>query len=168
MSSSRFQELSRALYSLTVLATTPGMAFISIPAGKVNDISGNQNLASNQLQVNHCKNNLLYHFFASNAYCSWLLLNHSIHTSTQHRLINENDYHIHMLFLNLILNMEKDSTPAISMALHSFVTVGVLATSLAAAALSLSSANLGSIGTLASGNTNNVASSPSMNLHVSI
>lgn len=64
--------------------------------------------------------------------------------------------------------MEKDSTPAISMALHSFVTVGVLATSLAAAALSLSSANLGSIGTLASGNTNNVASSPSMNLHVSI
>lgn len=73
-----------------------------------------------------------------------------------------------MLFLNLILNMEKDSTPAISMALHSFVTVGVLATSLAAAALSLSSANLGSIGTLASGNTNNVASSPSMNLHVSI
>ncbi|KAF2305074.1 hypothetical protein GH714_001601 [Hevea brasiliensis] len=106
----RFQELSRALYSFTVLATTPDMAFISIPAGKVNDISGNQNLASNQLQVKHY------------------------------------------------------STPAISVALHSFVTVGVLATSLAAAALSLSSSNLGSMGTLASGNTNNVASNPSMNL----
>ncbi|XP_065878867.1 uncharacterized protein [Euphorbia lathyris] len=87
------------------------MVFISIPEGKVNDISGNQNLASNQLAVKHY------------------------------------------------------STPAISMALHSFVTAGVLATSLAAASLSIATANLGAMGTLASGNTNNVASNPSMNLH---
>ncbi|KDP46278.1 hypothetical protein JCGZ_10118 [Jatropha curcas] len=98
------QELSRALYSLTVLAVSPNMVLISIPAGKVNDIAGNQNLASNQLQVKH-------------------------------------------------------------LALQSFVTVGVLATSMAAAALSVSSANLVAIGTLASESTKIVASNPSMNLH---
>ncbi|XP_015571909.2 uncharacterized protein LOC8271447 isoform X2 [Ricinus communis] len=107
----RFRELSGALYSFTVLAITPNMVFIVIPEGKVNDISGNLNLASNQLEVKHY------------------------------------------------------STPAISMALHSFITAGVLATSLAAAALSLASANLGAIGALAPGNTNNVAPNPSMNLH---
>ncbi|XP_040968481.1 uncharacterized protein [Gossypium hirsutum] len=53
-----------------------------------------------------------------------------------------------------------DSTPAISTALHSFVTAGVLATTLAAAALSLASTNLGEIA-----RNNYVASDPSMNLH---
>ncbi|KAE8695611.1 Detected protein of unknown function [Hibiscus syriacus] len=53
-----------------------------------------------------------------------------------------------------------DSTPAISTALHSFVTAGVLATTLAAATLSLSSTNLGAI----SSNTY-VASDASKNLH---
>ncbi|GAY61078.1 hypothetical protein CUMW_206970 [Citrus unshiu] len=57
-----------------------------------------------------------------------------------------------------------DSTPAISTALHSFVTAGMLATSLAAAILSISSANLGVLGTLNSGSTDFVASNPSMNL----
>lgn len=59
-----------------------------------------------------------------------------------------------------------DSTPAISIALHSFVTAGILATSLAAAIFSVSSANLGVMGTLASESSNTVASD-SMNLHVS-
>ncbi|WCJ27462.1 hypothetical protein M5689_009205 [Euphorbia peplus] len=107
----RFRGLSRALYSFTVLAVTPNVVFISIPAGKVNDISGNQNFASNQLAVKHY------------------------------------------------------STPAISMALHSFVTAGVLATSVAAASLSIATSNLGAVGTLASGNTNYAASNPYMNLH---
>ncbi|KAF9666227.1 hypothetical protein SADUNF_Sadunf16G0207700 [Salix dunnii] len=105
------QEFSRALYSLTVLAVTQNVVSITIPAGKVHDISGNQNLASNLLEVKHY------------------------------------------------------STPAISMALYSFVTSGVIATSLTAAALSLSTANLGAIRTLAYGDTDNFASKPSMNLH---
>ncbi|KAI5604519.1 hypothetical protein BDE02_01G293500 [Populus trichocarpa] len=107
----RFKELSRALYSLTVLAVTQNVVSITIPAGKVHDISGNQNLASNLLEVKHY------------------------------------------------------STPAISMALYSFVTSGVIATSLTAAALSLSTANLGAIRSLAAGDTDNFASKPSMNLH---
>ncbi|KAJ6298783.1 hypothetical protein OIU76_019859 [Salix suchowensis] len=110
----RFKEFSRALYSLTVLAVAQNVVSITIPAGKVHDISGNQNLASNLLEVKHY------------------------------------------------------STPAISMALYSFVTSGVIATSLTAAALSLSTANLGAIRTLATGDTDNFASKPSMNLHVSV
>lgn len=54
------------------------------------------------------------------------------------------------------------------MALYSFVTSGVIATSLTAAALSLSTANLGAIRSLAAGDTDNFASKPSMNLHVSV
>ncbi|XWS44002.1 hypothetical protein CRYUN_Cryun15aG0007900 [Craigia yunnanensis] len=100
------QELSRALYSLTVLAVTNNMVSITIPEGKVNDVSGNMNMASNRLEIIHY------------------------------------------------------STPAISTALHSFVTAGVLATTLAAATLSLSSTNLGAIAS-----NNFVASDPSMNLH---
>ncbi|XVF57778.1 hypothetical protein PTKIN_Ptkin07bG0009500 [Pterospermum kingtungense] len=100
------QELSRALYSFTVVAVTNSLVSITIPGGKVNDISGNMNVASNRLEIIHY------------------------------------------------------STPAISTALHSFVTAGVLATALAAATLSLSSSNLGAIAS-----NNFVASDPSMNLH---
>ncbi|XP_050233814.1 uncharacterized protein LOC126682252 [Mercurialis annua] len=107
----RFRGHSRALYSFTVVAVTSSIVLVSIPEGKVNDISGNQNLGSNQLEVKHY------------------------------------------------------TIPAISLALHSFITAGVLATSLVAAALSISSANLGAIGSLGSGNTINAASNPSMNLH---
>ncbi|OMO99474.1 hypothetical protein COLO4_13262 [Corchorus olitorius] len=107
----RFKELSRALYSLTVMAVTNNMVSITIPEGKVNDISGNMNVASNRLEMIHY------------------------------------------------------STPAISTALHSFVTAGVLATTLAAAILSLSSTNLGAINTVNSASNNFVASDPSMNLH---
>ncbi|XVE84161.1 hypothetical protein DITRI_Ditri16bG0147500 [Diplodiscus trichospermus] len=102
----RFKELSRALYSFTVLAVTNNMVSITVPEGKVNDISGNMNVASNRLEIIHY------------------------------------------------------STPAISTALHSFVTAGVLATTLAAATLSLSSTNLGVIAS-----DHLVASDPSMNLH---
>ncbi|KAH7518902.1 hypothetical protein FEM48_Zijuj09G0220400 [Ziziphus jujuba var. spinosa] len=100
-----------ALYSVTVLAVTQKLVSVTIPAGRVNDISGNPNLASNQLQVKHY------------------------------------------------------SIPLISAALHSFMTAGILATSLAAAVLSVSYANLGAIDTLASGSSNIVASDPSINLH---
>ncbi|KAH9743466.1 hypothetical protein KPL70_003314 [Citrus sinensis] len=63
-----------------------------------------------------------------------------------------------------VLEVKHYSTPAMSTALHSFVTAGMLATSLAAAILSISSANLGILGTLNSGSTDFVASNPSMNL----
>ena len=59
-----------------------------------------------------------------------------------------------------------DSTPSTSIALHSFMTAGILATSLAAAVLSVSSASLAAVGTQASGGT--VFPDPSMNLHASI
>ncbi|KAE8723136.1 putative Fasciclin-like arabinogalactan protein [Hibiscus syriacus] len=85
------QELSIALYYLTVMAIANNMESVSIPEGKVNDISGNTNAASNILEIIHY------------------------------------------------------STAAISTALHSFVTAGVLAKTLAAATLSLSSTNLGAI-----------------------
>ncbi|KAL6994478.1 hypothetical protein U1Q18_012582 [Sarracenia purpurea var. burkii] len=104
----RFEELSRALYSLTVQAVSQDVSVI-VPADRVHDISGNLNLASNLLNVKH--------------YMS----------------------------------------PSISIALHSFMTAGLLATSLAAALLSLSSANLEAIGSQVGGG--NVFPDPSMNLH---
>ncbi|KAK9108488.1 hypothetical protein Syun_024499 [Stephania yunnanensis] len=61
-----------------------------------------------------------------------------------------------------ILEVRQYSPPAISSALNSFVTAGFLATSLAAAATSLSSANLGAIGALHSSNV--IVSDPSLNL----
>ncbi|XP_024031820.1 uncharacterized protein LOC21394057 [Morus notabilis] len=107
----RLKEVSRALYSLNVVAVTHNVLSLIIPEGKVNDISGNPNLASNQLEVRHY------------------------------------------------------SIPSLSTALHSFVTAGILATSLATAVLSISVANLGAIDTLASGSTSIIATDPSMNLH---
>ncbi|RDX85024.1 hypothetical protein CR513_33843, partial [Mucuna pruriens] len=59
----------------------------------------------------------------------------------------------------------EDSTPAISTALHSFISAGTIATSLAAAMISLSSANLEALSILASGDTSSPASNPSINLH---
>lgn len=50
----RFKELSRALYSLTILAEAQNMLSVNVPAGRVNDIAGNPNLASNQLEVKKC------------------------------------------------------------------------------------------------------------------
>lgn len=50
----RFKEHSRALYSLTVLAEAQNLLSVTIPEGKVKDISGNLNLGSNQLEVKHC------------------------------------------------------------------------------------------------------------------
>ncbi|GKV26161.1 hypothetical protein SLEP1_g35510 [Rubroshorea leprosula] len=105
-----FQELSRALYSLTIEAVTHNVVSVSIPEGKTNDISGNMNMASNRLEV------------------------------------------------------MRYTTPAISMALHSFVTAGILATSLATTVVSLSSANLGAISTPKPAYENYVASNPSINL----
>ncbi|XP_054816450.1 uncharacterized protein LOC129316165 isoform X2 [Prosopis cineraria] len=107
----RLKELSRALYSLSVQAVSQTVVSVTVPAGKVTDISGNENMASNQLEVKH------------------------------------------------------HSTPAISIALHSFVSAGTIATSLVAAIFSLSSANLEAMGTLASGGTKSAASCPSTNLH---
>ncbi|KAK4282247.1 hypothetical protein QN277_013647 [Acacia crassicarpa] len=107
----RLKELSRALYSLSVQAETQTVVSVTVPAGKVTDISGNENMASNKIEVKHY------------------------------------------------------STPAISVALHSFVSAGTIATSLVAAIFSLSSANLEAISTLASGGTKCAASSPSTNLH---
>ena len=51
---SRLKELSRALYSMNVEALTHNMVSVTIPEGRLNDISGNLNLASNQLEVKHC------------------------------------------------------------------------------------------------------------------
>lgn len=51
------------------------------------------------------------------------------------------------------------------MALQSFVSAGILATSLAAALLSISSAHLGAVGTVASERINVIASDSSMNIH---
>ncbi|MCL7029322.1 hypothetical protein MKW94_017286 [Papaver nudicaule] len=93
-----------------ILGGTANELSVFVPEGKANDISGNLNLASNQLQIRQC------------------------------------------------------STPAISALLHSFVTAGLLATSLAAAVLTLSSTNLAALGALSSGTSNVVISDPSMNL----
>ena len=59
----RFEELSRALYSLTVLAVSHNEVSVIVPAGKVNDISGNLNLASNRLEVKHCANTISFPVF---------------------------------------------------------------------------------------------------------
>ncbi|KAI4348316.1 hypothetical protein L6164_009051 [Bauhinia variegata] len=107
----RLKELSRALYSLTVKAATQTVVSVTIPAGKVTDISGNENMASNQLEVKHY------------------------------------------------------STPPISIGLHSFVTAGTIATSLVAALVSVSSANLEALSMAATGVPKCGASVPLMNLH---
>ncbi|XP_020209395.1 uncharacterized protein LOC109794350 isoform X2 [Cajanus cajan] len=106
----RLKELSRALYSLTVQAVTEEVS-VTIPSGKVTDISGNENLASNQLDIKYY------------------------------------------------------STPTISIALYSFISAGTIATSLVAAMVSLSSANLEALSILALGTTSSPASNPSINIH---
>ncbi|KAL4307642.1 hypothetical protein AHAS_Ahas16G0298700 [Arachis hypogaea] len=108
----RLQDLSRALYSLTVHAESENEVSVTIPAGKVTDISGNENLASNQLVFKHY------------------------------------------------------SAPAICIALYSFVSAGTIATSLIAAMVLLSSANLEAINILALGGANCPTSNPSMNLNM--
>ncbi|KAE9599554.1 hypothetical protein Lalb_Chr14g0363441 [Lupinus albus] len=107
----RFKELSRALYSLTIQALSQKVVSVTIPSGKVTDISGNENLASNQLDIKHY------------------------------------------------------STPAISIALYSFVSAGTIATSLITAMVCLSSANLEAISMLDMGGTTSHAYNPSMNLN---
>ncbi|KAJ8750322.1 hypothetical protein K2173_014237 [Erythroxylum novogranatense] len=62
------------------------------------------------------------------------------------------------------LEVKLYSTPAISVALYSFVTCGVIATSLTTAVISVSTGNLGVIGTPPSRNANDFASKPSKNL----
>lgn len=59
-----------------------------------------------------------------------------------------------------------DTVPAISIALHTFITAGILATSLAAAVLSVSSANLAAIAAASTG-AGILIVNPSMNVHVS-
>ncbi|XP_030485093.2 uncharacterized protein LOC115701432 isoform X2 [Cannabis sativa] len=107
----RLKELSKALYSMDVLMETHNIVSIIVPAGKVNDISGNLNLESNKLEV--------MHYLA----------------------------------------------PSLSVALHSFVTAGILTTSFATAVLSISLANLGALDTLASGSTNLIGTDTARNLH---
>ncbi|RVW45149.1 hypothetical protein CK203_067654 [Vitis vinifera] len=114
----RFKELSRALYSLTVLSLSHNEVSVTVPAGK--------ELRKWSVCIPIC-------------IAAWFLASNSL--------------------------ADTDLVPEISIAFHSFVTAGVLATSLAAAVLSLSSANLGAVGTLATGSTNIIVSNPSMNLH---
>ena len=64
LSSCRLKELSKALYSINVLLATHNTLSVSIPAGKVNDISGNSNLESNKLEVKHCMNMVSSFFFS--------------------------------------------------------------------------------------------------------
>ncbi|KAL2320299.1 hypothetical protein Fmac_029268 [Flemingia macrophylla] len=59
----------------------------------------------------------------------------------------------------------EDSTPAISVALYSFISAGTIVTSLVAAMVSLSSANLEALSILALGGTRSSTSNPSINLH---
>lgn len=66
----RFKELSRALYSLTVLSLSHNEVSVTVPAGKVNDISGNRNLASNRLEVKHCAGTISFPFFRYYNYSS--------------------------------------------------------------------------------------------------
>ncbi|OVA09534.1 hypothetical protein BVC80_9101g56 [Macleaya cordata] len=101
---------TKSLYSMMILGVTQSVISILVPEGKANDVAGNLNLVSNQLE------------------------------------------------------MRQYSAPAISVLLHSFVTAGLLATSLAAAVLTLSATNLAAIGALTSGTTNVIISDPSMNL----
>ncbi|RZC60131.1 hypothetical protein C5167_021884 [Papaver somniferum] len=75
-----------------------------------------------------------------------------------------NDISVNLNLASDQLETRKYSTPAISALLHSFVTAGLLATSLTAAVLTLSSTNLVAIGASGSGTSNVVISDPSMNL----
>lgn len=149
---------------MTVQAFSQNVVSISIPAGKVKDVSGNQNSASNTLEVKHCKNNTYSCSDVSGFYFMQKAALLEIYLEKE----NKTGIYVHTnSCLSTRDSVYTDSTPAISTALHSFVTAGILATSLTAAILSLSSANLGAIGNLYSGSTNFMASDPSMNLHVS-
>ncbi|EHA8590577.1 hypothetical protein COCNU_scaffold020585G000050 [Cocos nucifera] len=106
----RLEQLSEALYSVTVEVLPQIVVSVLVPEGKVRDVTGNLNLASNKLELRH--------YFV----------------------------------------------PAVSVALYSFVTAGILATSLAAAIVAVSSANLAAIGSITSGVNNVVISDPSRNL----
>ncbi|KAK1270816.1 hypothetical protein QJS04_geneDACA012623 [Acorus gramineus] len=62
------------------------------------------------------------------------------------------------------LEVRPNSVPAISIALHSFVTAGLLATSLASTILTLSSVNLAAMGAITTGLNSVLVSDPSRNL----
>lgn len=64
------------------------------------------------------------------------------------------------------LEVKHYTVPAISIALHTFITAGILATSLSAAVLSVSSANLAAIAAASTG-AGILIVNPSMNVHVS-
>ncbi|WVZ07629.1 hypothetical protein V8G54_020975 [Vigna mungo] len=121
------QELSRALYSLSVQAVTKEVS-VTIPAGK-HERYDNKAEFQNIIRVNVHRLMLVRCVFYSNS--------------------------------NLV---SLDSTPAISIALYSFINAGTIATSLVAAMVSLSSANLEALSILALGGTSSPVSNPSINL----
>ncbi|KAF9625909.1 hypothetical protein IFM89_027686 [Coptis chinensis] len=127
-----FRELSKSMYSVRITGTAHGVISVLVPEAIVNDVAGNQNLASNRIEVRQFLSSL----HISSSFCYMLSIGRD----------------------------STDSSPAISVALHSFVTAGLLTTSLAAALFSLSSANLCAIGALTRGTTDIVVSDPSMNL----
>ncbi|KAJ7525686.1 hypothetical protein O6H91_17G061800 [Diphasiastrum complanatum] len=63
-----------------------------------------------------------------------------------------------------MLQLRHFSVPAISVALYSFTTAGILATALASGALAISSASLAAAGALGSWSTSSVVTDPSRNL----
>ncbi|KAK1319183.1 hypothetical protein QJS10_CPB04g00253 [Acorus calamus] len=63
-----------------------------------------------------------------------------------------------------VKTLSADSVPAISIALHSFITAGLLATSLASTILTLSSVNLAAMGAITTGLNSGLVSDPSRNL----
>lgn len=51
---SSFKEINRSSYTLEIKATSE-MVSINVPENVTSDVAGNKNLASNVLQVRHCK-----------------------------------------------------------------------------------------------------------------
>lgn len=105
-----FQEVSKSIYAMHVLADEEKIVTIFVTENKTADIAGNLNLPSNVIRVRH--------------------------------------YII----------------PAVSIALYSFTTASLLATSFAAGIMSVSSASLAAAGALTAATVGSIVSDPSRNL----
>lgn len=102
------------------------------------DVAGNPNVASSTLQIKHCE--------YSNVFPRLLCRGWNA------------------VIVNLFFGFADSSTPAISVALYSFVTAGLLGTAVFSGALAISSANLAAAGAVLGRSTSCVGADASRNL----
>lgn len=148
---SSFHEISRTKYVAQIQADNDIVSVI-VPQNATADVAGNKNLASNVLQVRHCKD--LGSLLSSTEFCVFYEV----------KFLFSPDIFL-MICWSILLNAYSDCIPTISSVISAFATAIFLATSFAAGLLTVSTASLQSVGALSS-SSSLLASDPTRNLFV--